>query len=124
MIEHYSQLTKIDKEILKVAFRESCLQGFTLNQIPDFIYIKTKLNLSTNLVKNLRGMQMNDDRFWFYELERSQYAYVYAYRQAIDEVSLCKKRLWSIIMDPNTEPDTMISAMKEIHQLIKTDVLL
>jgi len=124
VIEHYSQLTKLDKELVKVAFREACLKGFTINQIPDFIYIKTKLNVSINLVKNLRRMQLNDDRYWFYELARDQYAYVSAYRQAIDEVSLCKKQLWSIIMDSDTEPNTKISAIRELHQLIKTNVLL
>src|SRR4051812_10793747 len=73
VIENYSELTKLDKELVKVAFREACLKGFALNQIPDFIYIKTKMNVSLNLVKKLRRMQINDDRYWFYELARDQF---------------------------------------------------
>jgi hypothetical protein len=69
-------------------------------------------------------MQFNDDRYWFYEIARDQYAYVYAYRQAIDEVFLCKKQLWSIIMNTGTEANAMIFAIKELRNLIKTDVLL
>jgi len=69
-------------------------------------------------------MQLNDDRYWYYELARDQFAYVYAYRQAIDEVSLCKKQLWSIIMDTDTQSTTKISAIKELHNLTKTSVLL
>ncbi len=68
--------------------------------------------------------QLNDNRYWFYEVIRYQYAYVTAYRQAIDGVSLCKKQLRSKIMNPDTEPSIMISAIRELYNLIKTDVLL
>jgi hypothetical protein len=68
--------------------------------------------------------QLNGDRYWFYEVVRDQYAYVTAYRQAIDGVSLCKKQLRPKIMNPDIEPSIKISAIRDLYNLIKTDALL
>lgn len=124
IINHYSQLTQLQKVLVKITFREACLKGLTIKQIPDFIYNKTNLRVSVPFVNNLRRMQIHDDRYWYIEITRDNYAYVDKYRKAIDEVNQCKKELWFIILNPKTESMVKIDAIREIHNLTKTSVLL
>jgi hypothetical protein len=124
IINSYSQLTRLEKELIKITFREGCLKGFTIKQIPDFIFIKTKLNVSTKFVNNLKRMQINDDRYWYIELARDKFVYIGAYRKAIDEINQYKEALWSLVMNPKTEALAKITAFKELHNLTKTAVLL
>lgn len=123
-VKYFSELKTLEKELVKLAYREGCIKGFTLNQIPQFIEIKTKVKISMGLAFRLKEMQIDEDRFYFYQLARDQHTYVGAYRECIDEIQQLKNELWKIIMHPQTNRDEKISAVKELHNLVKTKVLL
>ena len=105
-------------------FREASIKGFRMDQIPEFIYIKSKLNVSYHFVETLKKMQAEDDRYFFFELARDSSAYLSAYRLAIDKLNQLEKEMWLIIMNPKVETATRVMATKEIHAIVKTGVLL
>lgn len=121
---HMYQLTRIQKALVKVLFREAYIKGFRMDQIPEFIYIKSKLNVTYGLVETLKKMQAEDDRYWFFELARDSTAYLSCYRLAIDKLSQLEREMWLIIMNPKIEPSVRVMATKEIHAITKTSVLL
>jgi hypothetical protein len=123
-ISHMSQLTSIEKQKVKVLFREAVVKGFRMDQIPDFIFIKSRLNVTHSLVVTLKKMQKADDRYWFYELARDSLAYLSCYRLAIDKLSQLETEMWLIIINPKIEPAVRILATKEVHSITKTSVLL
>ena len=123
-INNMYQLTRIQKALVKVLFREASIKGFRMDQIPEFIYIKSKLNVSYHFVETLKKMQSEDDRYFFFELARDSSAYLSAYRLAIDKLNQLEKEMWLIIMNPKVETSTRVMATKEIHSIVKTGVLL
>lgn len=123
-INHMYQLTTIEKEKVKVLYREATIKGFELYQIPQFIQIKARLNVSYHFIKTLKQMQYDDDRNWFYELARDSHAYLGHYRLAIDKLDQLEKELWLIIMNPKIDVPARVMAVKEVHSIIKTGTLL
>lgn len=123
-INHMHQLSRVDKELVKVLFREAYLKCWRMDQIPTYIKIKTKINVTRKLVDSIKERQWEDDRFWFYELARDPVAYLGLYRDAIDKLTQLEKELWVIVMSSKIETVPRIMAMKEIHSIQKTMVLM
>ena len=124
VIHHMYQLTTLEKQKVKNLFREAYIKGFRMDQIPEFIYIKSKLNVTYGLVCSLKEQQKIDDGYWFYELARDSTAYLSCYRLAIDKLDQLEKEMWLLIMNPKVETSVRVMATKEIHSIIKTGVLL
>ena len=76
------------------------------------------------LFGNLKKAEEQENREWYCHMARDHFAYVGAYRKAIDEMDLLKKEIWNILMDTNTTRETKILATKELHSLCKTYTLL
>ncbi len=118
------QLTRLEKEKVKVLYRAATIRGFRMDQITEYIYIKSKLNVTYGFVKTLKQMQYEDDGQFFYKLARDHHAYLSIYRLAIDKLDELEKEMWLIIMNPKIDPAVRIQATKEIHAITKTSVLL
>ena len=124
VINHMYQLSSKDKDKVKILFREGTLRGFRLDQIPEYVWIKSKINVTYGLCKSLKEMQYWDDREWFYMLARDSVAYMGCYRAAIDRLEQLDKELWLIIMNAKVETSSRIMAVRESHAISKTSVLL
>lgn len=119
-INHLYQLTHIDREKVKVLFREAYVRGWRMDQIPTYIFIRSKINATYRLCVSLKKMQYEDDRNWFYELARDQIAYMGRYRVTIDRLEQLDKEMWVIIMNPKIDPSVRINATKESHSINRT----
>lgn len=123
-INHMHQLSRVDKELVKVIFREAYLKCWRMDQIPTYILLKTKINVTRKLVDSIKERQWDDDRFWFYELARDPVAYLGLYRDAIDKLTQLEKEMWVIVMNSKIETVPRIMAVREIHSIQKTMVLM
>jgi len=57
-------------------------------------------------------------------MAKNHFAYVGAYRKAVDEIEQLQKELWSMMMDPLTTNLEKVHIIKELHSLTKTYTLL
>jgi len=57
-------------------------------------------------------------------LAKDHFAYIGIYRAAIDQLQQLTHELWKIVMNGKVEPSSKTAAMKEIHNIEKTKVLL
>ncbi len=109
---------------LKESTKEGKIKGFTLKGIQQYIASKTKIWIEWSCLEYLKKAEEQESREWYYYMAKDHFAYVGAYRKCIDEIGQLKKELWGIIMDTKTENYTKIQAIKELHNLSKTSVLL
>jgi hypothetical protein len=57
-------------------------------------------------------------------LAKDHFSYIGIHREALDEIQQLKNELWKIILNSKSESSVKISAIKEIHNLVKTKCLL
>lgn len=123
-INSLTELDLIQKERVQLAFREGTIRGFDIKGLPIYIKSQTGIDISYKLVLRLRRIQSINDRRWFVTYARDQYAYIGVYRKCIDELDSLRKECWALIMLKTTKEENKIAAMKEIHNIVKTQVLL
>ena len=123
-VKSLRQLRRIEKELVKLCYKEAIIKGFTLKDIQQYIASKTKIWIEWSCLEQLKKTEEQENREWFYHMARDHFAYVGAYRKCIDEISQCKKELWNIVIDSKTDNSIRIQALKELHNLSKTYTLL
>jgi hypothetical protein len=57
-------------------------------------------------------------------LAKDHFAYIGIYRDTIDTLQQLNKELWKMVMNNKSDPSDITAAIKEIHNLAKTKVLL
>lgn len=123
-ITNWYDLTREDRGIVKNIFREGIIKGFKLHQMHEYIFVTTKIILDKKLVYKIKTRIEHDNHYWYYHMARDNFAYVTAYRKCIDEVELYKEQLWHLIIKNTTSDVAKVAAVKELHNLSKTSVLL
>jgi len=119
------QLRNTEKEWVRLCYRESFLKGFTLvKDIQCYIASKTKIWVERSGIEYLKTSEVKENKRWYLYLAKDHFAYVAAYRKAVDEIEQYKKELWSMMMDPNSSNIEKIQATRELHNLTKTYTLL
>lgn len=124
IIERFSQLDRIEKERVILAFREGSIKGFDISGLPIFIYSKTNILISEKFVNKIRQFELVDSRKWYITMAKDQYAYIHVYRKCIDELEQVRKECWRLIMDKRIDGGTKVQALREIHNVVKTQILL
>jgi len=123
-VKSLKQLRRIEKELVRLCYKEAIIKGFTLKGIQQYIALKTKIWIEWSCLEQLKKTEEQENREWFYYMARDHFAYVGAYRKCIDEISQYKKELWNIVIDSKTDQSVRIQALKELHSLSKTYTLL
>jgi len=123
-VKSLKQLRRIEKELVRLCYKEAIIKGFTLKGIQQYIALKTKIWIEWSCLEQLKKTEEQENREWFYHMARDHFAYVGAYRKCIDEISQYKKELWNIVIDSKTDQSVRIQALKELHSLSKTYTLL
>jgi len=72
----------------------------------------------------MKEIEYWDTRQWFYELARDSIAYMGCYRKALDMLDQLEKELWIIIMNSKVEVSARVMAVREMHSITKTSILL
>lgn len=123
-INSLNGLSIVEKERIILMFREATLRGFDIKGIPMYIKSQIGIQISVKLVLKLRRLVTIQDRKWYITYAKDQYAYIGVYRKCIDELDSLRKECWRLIMLNTTREETKIAAMREIHNIVKTQVLL
>ncbi len=58
------------------------------------------------------------------QLTKDHFAYIGIHREALDELQQLKNELWKIILYSKSENSVKIATVKELHNLVKTKVLI
>jgi len=119
------QLKNREKEWVRLCYKEAILKGFVMvNDIQCYIASKTKIWIERSGIEFLKKSEEEEDKRWYYNLARDQFAYVGVYRKTIDEIEQYRREMWSIITDPEATNTEKIQATRELHSLTKTHTLL
>lgn len=124
IINNTYQLSTVQKERVLLAFKEAVIKGFTWDAVPAFIEAKTKLKVTQNFIETLKRLEYLDNKQWYYNLAKDNFAYIGLYRRCVDELELVRQECWHLVLHPQTERPVKVQALREIHNVIKTQVLL
>jgi hypothetical protein len=72
----------------------------------------------------LKKAEEQEDKEWYLRLAKDHFSYIGIHRDALDEIQQLKNELWKIIMNSKSENSIKIAAVKELHNLVKTKVLI
>ena len=97
---------------------------FTLKGIQQYIASKTKIWIEWPCLEFLKKIEEQENREWYFRLANDHFAYVGVYRDAIDSLHQLTHELWKIVMNDKSAQSDKTAAIKEIHNIEKTKVLL
>jgi hypothetical protein len=124
-VKSVRQLRNHEKEWVRLCYKEAVLKGFTMmNDIQYYIASKTKIWIERSGIEYLKKSEEEENRKWYYYMAKDHFAYVGAYRKAVDEVEQYKRELWKMLEDKKTTQSERIQISKELHSLTKTYTLL
>ncbi len=124
-VKSVRQLRNSNKEWVKLCYKESVLKGFTVvKDIQCYIASKTKIWIERTGIEFLKKSEEIENKKWYYYMAKDHFAYVGAYRKAVDEIEQYKRELWSMMTDPDTTNMEKVQIAKELHNLTKTFTLL
>lgn len=124
-VKSIRQLRNTEKERVRLCYKEAVLKGFiVVNDIQCYIASKTKIWIERSGIEYLKKSEEEENKKWYYNLARDQFAYVSVYRKTIDEIEQYKREMWSIMTDLEATNTEKIQAARELHSLTKTHTLL
>ena len=85
---------------------------------------KTKIWIEWSCLEYLKKAEEQENREWYFRLAKDHFAYIAVYRNAIDSLQQLIHELWQIVMNDKSSLSDKTAAMKEIHNIEKTKVLL
>src|SRR6476660_2503491 len=118
------QLRRTEKELVRLNYKEAIIKGFTLKGIQQYIASKTKIWIEWSCLEQLKKAEEQENREWYMRLANDHFAYIGVYRDAIDQLQQLTHELWKIIMNEKSSQSDKTAAIKEIHNIEKTKVLL
>ena len=125
-VKSIRQLKNIEKELVRLNYKEAILKGFgnSITDIQEYILSKAHIFVERIGLEYLKKSEELENRTWYSRLAKDQLAYVYAYRKSIDEIEQLQKELWIICEDSKTTHMGKIKAIRELHKLTVTSTLL
>jgi hypothetical protein len=123
-VKSLKQLRITEKELVKLNYKEAIIKGFTLKGIQQYIASKTKIWIEWSCLEYLKKSEEQEDKEWYLRLAKDHFAYIGIHRDAIDEIQQLKNELWKIIMNSKSGYTEKTAAVKELHNLVKTKVLI
>src|SRR6476620_9170173 len=123
-IKSLRQLRITEKELVRLCYKEAIIKGFTLKGIQQYIASKTKIWIEWSCLEYLKKAEEQENREWYFRLANDHFAYIGIYRDAIEQLLLITHELWKIVMNDKSSQSDKTAAIKEIHNIEKTKVLL
>ena len=123
-VKSLRQLRITEKELVRLNYKEAIIKGFTLKGIQQYIASKTKIWIEWSCLEYLKKAEEQENKEWYLRLAKDHFSYIGIHREALDEIQQLKNELWKIIMNSKSEYPVKIAAVKELHNLVKTKVLI
>ena len=123
-VKSLRQLRNTEKELVRLNYKEAIIKGFTLKGIQQYIASKTKIWIEWSCLEYLKKAEEQENKEWYLRLAKDHFSYIGIHREALDEIQQLKNELWKIIMNSKSENSVKIAAVKELHNLVKTKVLI
>jgi hypothetical protein len=123
-VKSLKQLRRTEIELVRLCYKEAIIKGFTLKGIQQYIASKSKIWIEWSCLEYLKKAEEQENREWYMRLANDHFAYIGVYRDAIDQLQMATHELWKIVMDDKPAPSDKTAAIKEIHNIEKTKVLL
>ncbi len=121
-IKSLRQLTKVEKELVKLTYKEASLKCLTFDDTQKYIAIKTNIWIENSCLEFLKKSEEQENREWYYRLAKDQDNFIINHKKAMDKIEQCGRELWSIVEDPNTKEKTKIKVIHELHEITITYV--
>ena len=123
-IKSLRQLWRSEKELVRLCYKEAIIKGFTLKGIQQYIASKTKIWIEWSCLEYLKKAEEPENKEWNFRLTNDHFAYIGIYGDTIDQLQMVTHELWKIVMSYKSSQSDKTAAIKEIHNIEKTKVLL
>jgi hypothetical protein len=123
-VKSLRQLTRIEKELVKLVYKEAALKCLSLEDTQKYITLKTKIFIEENCLGLLKKTEEQENREWFYRTAKDQEWFILNFKKAMDKIELYERELWSMAEDSNTKEKTKLKVFQELHKLTITSTLL
>jgi hypothetical protein len=123
-VKSLRQLRRIEKELVRLNYKEAIIKGFTLKGIQQYIASKTKIWIEWSCLEYLKKAEEIENKEWYLRLAKDHFSFIGMHRDALDEIQQLKNELWKIILQSKSENSVKIASVKELHSLVKTKCLL
>ena len=105
-VKSLRQLTRIEKELVKLVYKEAALKCLSLEDTQKYITLKTKIFIEETCLGLLKKTEEQENREWFHRTAKDQEWYILNFKKAMDKIELYERELWSMAEDPNTKEKT------------------
>lgn len=122
--DSYKYLTPLQREEIDNAFRGGVIRGYKIDTVGLYITLKTKIRVSQKFVFRIRIKYIKDHKEWLLAYAKDSYAFIGVFRKAADELDALKDENWKIVQAKNVDIKVKADALREIHNLSKSTVLL
>ncbi len=124
-IRSLRQLTRVEREMVKMVFKQASIKCLTLEDTQKYIALKTNIWIIMNpCLELLKKSEEQENREWYFRLAKDQEGFILSHKRAMDEIEQYTRELWGMAEDPNTKEKTKIKVIQTLHELTKTTVLL
>jgi hypothetical protein len=108
--------TKSEREYVKGIVHNLSLQRLTDQEIVQWLHDEKKIDLDRNTVSKMRNHVELKAEKWYIELKQSTFKYIAIYKERIDSLFSCQKKLHEII-SATKKPEVQIRAITELHSI-------
>ena len=118
------QLTRIEKELVKLVYKEAALKCLSLEDTQKYITLKTKIFIEETCLGLLKKTEEQENMEWFYRTAKDQEWFILNHKKSMDKIEQQERELWVMAEDPNAKEKAKLKVFQELHNLTKTHVLL
>jgi hypothetical protein len=108
--------TKSEKEYVSAVIQNLSLQRMTDQEIVDYLLNEKQIKIGRSTATITRNRVEKEAGKWYIELRKSAYKYLAAYKQRLDSLLSCQKKLHEIIYGTKKD-EVKIRAISELHSI-------
>jgi hypothetical protein len=123
-IKSLRQLTKVEKELVKLTYKEAVLKCMALEDTQKYIALKIKIWVYRPCLDFLKKTEEEENREWYYRLVKDQHGFILHHKKSMDKIEQYEKELWCMAEDLHIKEKSKIKIFQQLHELTKTSVLL
>ena len=90
-IRSLRELTKVEKELVKLTYKEAVLKCLDLKHTQKYIALKTKIWVDMHCLEFLKKSEEDENREWNFRLAKYHEEYLLNYKKSMGKIEQCEK---------------------------------
>jgi hypothetical protein len=108
--------TKLEREYVKGIVYNLSFQRLTDNEIVRWLHDEKKIDVDRSTISRMRNQVERKAEKWYIQLKRTSYKYIAIYKERLDSLYSCQKKLHEIVNSAKKD-EVKIRAISELHSI-------